>query len=317
MTTNPKLPVLLSAGVLLLGQLGMTAYTASQSSGPAATASTPAKAPAAPTKKAAEPVAPLERPIVITKLAASGTPWTSTAQSATSSLKEKKVHHVPSRLTDGDVGTSWCEADPAEGIGESFTLTWACQGKLARLGLHNGYARSQAQYDKNARPSKVRLTLVADGQKVLAQTSELPDQRTELFVPLSGAPCPEGASATLTLEILGVHPGTKYQDTCVSEVILYGDGADPLSARVWAGKPLVRSVLDGQDCAALWRMRNAVYARHGYAFSTEKAQAHFGADPRYTRKASVTSKTIGQHLSDADEANRDLLVAAEESGGCR
>lgn len=71
------------------------------------------------------------------------------------------------------------------------------------------------------------------------------------------------------------------------------------------------------DCTELWEARNWVYARHGYAFSSERARTHFGGEPDYRRDEAVTGKTVSSRLTAEDVANRDLLVAREKTAGCR
>jgi hypothetical protein len=77
------------------------------------------------------------------------------------------------------------------------------------------------------------------------------------------------------------------------------------------------SELLAQSCDELWAQRNWVYARHGYAFTTARAQNYFAAFPDYTRDAAVTKNTVARHLNTADKANVDLLKNAEKLKGCK
>ena len=89
-----------------------------------------------------------------------------------------------------------------------------------------------------------------------------------------------------------------------------------LLERIREGKAIAPADLSA-NCDDLWTARNWVYARHGYAFSTEKAKSWFGGQQGYQRDESVTSKTIGTRLTATDVANRDLLVLQEKASGCR
>lgn len=95
-----------------------------------------------------------------------------------------------------------------------------------------------------------------------------------------------------------------------------GDAGDPL-ARVREGLSIDRGAVSTATCDTLWSARNWVYARHGYSFSTDKARRYFGSQSGYSRNAAVTSQTIAGYLTSVDKANRDLIMEAEESRGCR
>jgi len=92
---------------------------------------------------------------------------------------------------------------------------------------------------------------------------------------------------------------------------------DFVTARVVAGETLDEADLSGLSCEELWQLRNWVYARHGYSFSTEKARTYFGAQSGYTRDSGVTKSTVSRHLTGTDGANRDLIVRVEKRRGCR
>ena len=84
----------------------------------------------------------------------------------------------------------------------------------------------------------------------------------------------------------------------------------------WAGQPVTPGGLEAMDCEQLWSLRNSVYARHGYAFSTARAQNYFVTDSRYSRNEDVNAGTIDNYLSTADRTNRDTIAAAEAAKSC-
>jgi hypothetical protein len=63
-------------------------------------------------------------------------------------------------------------------------------------------------------------------------------------------------------------------------------------------------------------LRNWVYARHGYAFTTPKAQAYFGGQGGYNRNNAVDQRTVGSYMNAADNHNKKLLLAQEQRLGC-
>lgn len=64
-------------------------------------------------------------------------------------------------------------------------------------------------------------------------------------------------------------------------------------------------------------IRNEIYARHGYAFTTAHWQDYFAAKTWYRRDNSCTESTINRRLSSLERANIDTIVAYEESQGWR
>ncbi|MDO4173397.1 MAG: YARHG domain-containing protein [Eubacteriales bacterium] len=64
-------------------------------------------------------------------------------------------------------------------------------------------------------------------------------------------------------------------------------------------------------------IRNEIYARHGYAFTTAHWQNYFAAKTWYHRDSSCTENTINRRLSGVERTNIDTIVAYEESQGWR
>lgn len=83
------------------------------------------------------------------------------------------------------------------------------------------------------------------------------------------------------------------------------------------GSPLPESSLRNRSCDELWSLRNWVYARHGYAFTTSRARTYYGAQSGYQRNSRVTSATVSNYLTPTDLTNRDRVVEAERATRCR
>lgn len=118
---------------------------------------------------------------------------------------------------DSDSGSSaWVEGAKGDGIGESVTLTLAQPAKLSRIGIANGYTKSEDIYLKNNRVA--RLDVSINGGKSFPV--EVPDERltSELFY--FDLPAPTEPVVSVKLTIAAVYKGTKYSDTALSEVVL-------------------------------------------------------------------------------------------------
>ncbi len=90
---------------------------------------------------------------------------------------------------------------------------------------------------------------------------------------------------------------------------------EPVLARVVDGRKLRHADLSGLDCDALWVLRNAVFARHGYRFSTERARRTFAAMDWYEPDPVVGPLTVSAFLTGRDQANIARILDAE-GGRC-
>lgn len=138
-------------------------------------------------------------------------------------------------MRDNDLRTAWVEGVKGSGVGEAITLE-PKEAYLTEVGILNGFVSNKALYYANARIKKLRLEIDhkedAEG-KEQRETREilLPDRRYEDFnprYPFSSVDWieqhPQGGAfiERVTLTILEVYPGRKYQDTAVTELYLCG-----------------------------------------------------------------------------------------------
>ena len=77
------------------------------------------------------------------------------------------------------------------------------------------------------------------------------------------------------------------------------------------------SDLSGLSKDTVQAIRNEIYARHGYAFSTSRWQNYFASKTWYHRDSSCTEDTVNARLSSLERANIDTIVSYEESMGWR
>ncbi len=132
---------------------------------------------------------------------------------ATSTIAQTGVDNSPQVLLDGNEKTSWQEGKDDEGIGETVTLTLEKSYNVRFLVFKLGNWRSASSYEKNNRPEN--MTIALDGQSF---SMTFPDEMEEFCVELS-KDCP---ASEVTLTIDSVYKGSVYNDTCISEVEVYG-----------------------------------------------------------------------------------------------
>ncbi len=118
---------------------------------------------------------------------------------------------------DGQIETSWQEGNVTDGIGEyvtaAFDRPYQIQAITFCLGNHR-VSETTDWYRENNRPRTLLLNL--DGQEF---TVDFPDEKTEFAVVFSE---PVTASSLRTT-ISAVYAGTKYTDTIISEIGIYGN----------------------------------------------------------------------------------------------
>lgn len=135
-----------------------------------------------------------------------------TAKPKASSVLTPATDYGPDKLTDMLWDTPWCEGDKGDGNGAMFAVDLPKGTALKEVRLLTGVAVSEETYKANGRPTRLKVEL--DG-KTLKEV-ELQDAYNLLHtIPLEGA-----SGSELRFTITGVGAGSKFLDTCVSELQL-------------------------------------------------------------------------------------------------
>lgn len=119
-------------------------------------------------------------------------------------------------LFDGDRDKPWIEGAKGSGVGESVLLTLDKPAKVRRIGIVNGFARSEELYRANGRVSSFRVS-VNDGDSFSAT---IPDERLVREMFYFDLPPDSGSVKTIRLTIDSVYPGEQFEDTAISELEL-------------------------------------------------------------------------------------------------
>ena len=131
--------------------------------------------------------------------------------SASSELKQASgVSNDPLLAFDNNTDTNWEEGIDGPGIGESITANFKYKNEKVRcISLKLGNWKSGKYYYGNNRPSKLTITL-----DDLSFQMDFPDSWEEFYVMLNH---PFKASS-IQIRIDGVHQGTSWDDTCITDV---------------------------------------------------------------------------------------------------
>lgn len=140
-------------------------------------------------------------------------------------------------LFDGKRSTAWVEG--TEGMGEGEFIELEIENfYLSTLGIINGYTKSKETYLNNGRVKKMKVDtalLLENGEiqrfeKIfeLEDTQDFKDLKGYEFLSLSELFSCEDINPTtskklrMRITILDTYKGLKYEDTCISEILLIG-----------------------------------------------------------------------------------------------
>lgn len=207
---QPKRPVwllivllaLVAAGGLLIHSMG----SRRAESAPAAIS-----APATAAPDAAETAQPPEVTPTAEPAAAPAASLAHIRDVTATSVYSGEYSYLPTLIRDGDLTTAWVEGVSGQGEGESITVWFDDTCRLSGFAISAGYHKTASLYEKNSRPKEIELTF-SDGSSCRVT---LEDRMAQQTVTLS-APVD---TASLTIRLVSVYPGTTYTDTAISEIV--------------------------------------------------------------------------------------------------
>ncbi len=150
---------------------------------------------------------------------------------ATSELKatsKDKATYNSSNAIDSNFATAWVEGVDGDGTGECITLYLDGIHKISSVKIYNGYLKTKRRYSINGRASKVVIeagdgyTQTADLNVMYPPEQEIAFSDDELGETeiMFTQPC---ETDKISITIMGVVSGTKYKDTAISEIEVYGN----------------------------------------------------------------------------------------------
>ncbi len=126
--------------------------------------------------------------------------------------------YEPWKAIDGNLATAWVEGVAGPGIGETLTLDFPGMAQITHIGIAVGYDSDQETFAANNRVKRIALTF-SSGYHI-DQTFHDVQGRQEVTI----TPPEEWLAETDTLRIViaDVYPGTRYDDTPIAEVEVWG-----------------------------------------------------------------------------------------------
>lgn len=148
-----------------------------------------------------------------------------------SNWNKYQENYHPTYVLDDDPSTAWVEGVDGDGVGQSLTVKVSTLNKAraVRLVITPGYQKSKALFAANGTPTSIEVVVRDAQQKQTAsKTIEVaPKWGSQTFeLPLAGG------LSEVTISIGAVKAGTKYRDTCISDLQLFVDSDVPYDKRV-------------------------------------------------------------------------------------
>jgi hypothetical protein len=143
-------------------------------------------------------------------------------------------------MLDRDLRTAWVEGARGPEIGETITFE-PKDAYITEMAILNGYVADESRYYANARIKKLRVEIEFKPTKEpherrVQREITLPDRNYKLFKPrypfssvdwVVEQPQDDAYIDKVKLTILEVYPGSKFEDTAVTELYICGFEAKP------------------------------------------------------------------------------------------
>ena len=143
---------------------------------------------------------------------------------ASSTLYEEGYDHGSYNLVDWDYSTAWVEAADGNGIGEYVDYFFPTGTIITAVSVLPGYCKSDYAFYNNSAPGEISVQSGTASEIVFLW--DLANNYSEVRNPLLyELPHPIICDGTLRFTIKDIRSGSKYQDTCISEIHAYGQKA--------------------------------------------------------------------------------------------
>lgn len=133
---------------------------------------------------------------------------------ATSTISQTKTNNNAMLLFDKKDDTTWQEGVPGYGINEAVSFSFDSHYKVKYIAFKLGNWKNDKYYYGNAKPKTMTLVF-GDYTGQVTFTGERKIEWVEVD--------PSVNADSMRLEINDVYPGTNWEDTCITEVTVYGE----------------------------------------------------------------------------------------------
>ncbi len=135
---------------------------------------------------------------------------------ASSVLDGNEARYGATNILDSNPETAWSEGAEGYGIGEWIQVEKDGLADISRILISNGFHKSQEIYNNNGRLKRFRLDF-SQGQYIYYEVDENKTGSNYIRIifdrPIS--------TDSIRLTILDVFEGSKYEDTCITDIVAY------------------------------------------------------------------------------------------------
>lgn len=136
------------------------------------------------------------------------------AANASSTITQQGTNNNPMLLFDGRDDTSWQEGVNGYGINENVAFSFDAAAKIKYIGFKLGNWKNDKYYYGNAKPKTMTLAF-GDYSGQVTFTGERGVEWVEVNHALN--------SDSMRITVNDVYPGTSWEDTCISEIMVYAE----------------------------------------------------------------------------------------------
>lgn len=117
------------------------------------------------------------------------------------------------KIIDQNGNTAWVEGVNGNGEGEWINLISKKKVEVSSIQIRNGYKKSENLYYENNRAKKIKIEFSNGDSHII----ELEDSDNDQWLYMNSSI----KTNYVKLTILEVYEGSKYEDTCISDIIIY------------------------------------------------------------------------------------------------
>ena len=132
---------------------------------------------------------------------------------ASSALAENGMVHSADRICDESLSKAWCEGAKGQGYGETVTIFFSEECLVSGFIIYNGYQKDDKRFYNNSRPSELLVSFSDRESQIISLEDGMGAQTFHLDT--------SHVTDRISFTIEEVYPGSKFQDTLISEVTLF------------------------------------------------------------------------------------------------
>lgn len=134
------------------------------------------------------------------------------AESTSTLENQLGFNYQASNIIDNNISTCWAEGVDGNGIGEKIIITGNQIFNLNKITINNGYCKNETLYYENNRAKTLKFTFDNDESIIIDLQDGYSSYKNEFeFNNIE--------TYKVTVEIIDVYQGSKWNDTCISDII--------------------------------------------------------------------------------------------------